>query len=142
MDLRRGARGVRERSAKPRTGVRVPSTPPRAEARFGLRVVNLVDSTAPSLSTSLPPPHQNASGAPSNLYKTCGCRITVIMRPCQGREGGSIPLTRSSAPKARLERGSPAKGGRGSLVLGEAARSNECEARQRRPAQENKTYLS
>lgn len=29
------------------------------------------------------------------LNKQCGCRITVIMRPCQGREGGSIPLTRS-----------------------------------------------
>ena len=24
----------------------------------------------------------------------CGCHITVIIRPCQGRNGGSTPLTR------------------------------------------------
>ncbi len=26
----------------------------------------------------------------------CGCGIVAITRPCQGRDGGSIPLTRST----------------------------------------------
>lgn len=29
-------------------------------------------------------------------YIRCGYRIVVIMRPCQGRETGSIPVTRSN----------------------------------------------
>ena len=33
-----------------------------------------------------------------------GCRIVVIILPCQGRDGGSIPLTRSLRLKFKLNK--------------------------------------
>ena len=35
------------------------------------------------------------SNPASPTYSQCECRIMVITPPCQGRNGGSIPLTRS-----------------------------------------------
>ncbi len=37
------------------------------------------------------------------LHDHCECRIMVITPPCQGRNGGSIPLTRSKKSKNGLK---------------------------------------
>ena len=38
---------------------------------------------------------EEVAGAHPAHGTKCGCRIVVIILPCQGRDGGSTPLTRS-----------------------------------------------
>ena len=42
------------------------------------------------------------TGLPAEAYEIIagGCRIVVITLPCQGKNGGSIPLTRSKIQKS------------------------------------------